>query len=59
VTEIPFNEGVSFPGLIDLSFSTFQSTALDGFDEYFARTRPPTSGGATGFCPARAATGAQ
>ncbi len=35
VTEIPYEEGVSFPGLIDFSFETFQNTALDGFDEYF------------------------
>ncbi|HEX4574547.1 MAG TPA: M1 family aminopeptidase [Gemmatimonadales bacterium] len=35
VTEIPYGEGVSFPGLIDLSWSTFQNTSLDGFDEYF------------------------
>ena len=35
VTEIPYFEGVSFPGLIDLSWSTFQNTATDGFDEFF------------------------
>jgi hypothetical protein len=35
VTEIPYYEGVSFPGLIDLSWSTFQTTSLDGFDEFF------------------------
>ncbi len=35
ITEIPYPEGVSFPGMIDFSFSTFQSTSLDGFDEYF------------------------
>jgi hypothetical protein len=35
VTEIPYNEGVSFPGMIDLSWSTFQGTSLDGFDEFF------------------------
>ncbi|HKE91844.1 MAG TPA: M1 family aminopeptidase [Gemmatimonadales bacterium] len=35
VTEIPYGEGVSFPGMIDLSWSTFQETALDGFDEFF------------------------
>jgi hypothetical protein len=35
VTEIPYLEGVSFPGLIDLSWSTFQNTAQDGFDEFF------------------------
>jgi len=35
VTEIPYMEGVSFPGMIDLSWSTFQLTALDGFDEFF------------------------
>ena len=35
VTEIPYPEGVAFPGLIDFSFETFQRTALDGFDEYF------------------------
>ncbi len=35
VTEIPYLEGVSFPGLIHLSWSTFQQTALDGFDHFF------------------------
>jgi hypothetical protein len=35
VTEIPYGEGVSFPGMIDLSWSTFQNTSLDGFDEFF------------------------
>lgn len=35
VTEIPYFEGVSFPGLIDLSWATFQNTAVDGFDEFF------------------------
>lgn len=35
VTEIPYAEGVSFPGLIDLSWSTFQNTMTDGFDEFF------------------------
>jgi hypothetical protein len=35
VTEIPYFEGVSFPGLIDLSWATFQNTAQDGFDEFF------------------------
>ncbi|HTR21843.1 MAG TPA: M1 family aminopeptidase [Gemmatimonadales bacterium] len=35
VTEIPYNEGVSFPGLIHLSWSTFQFTDLDGGDEWF------------------------
>ena len=35
VTEIPYDEGVSFPGMIDLSWSTFQNTSLDGFDEFF------------------------
>jgi len=35
VTEIPYYEGVSFPGLIDLSWATFQYTQLDGFDEFF------------------------
>jgi peptidase M1-like protein len=35
VTEIPFGEGVSFPGMIDLSWGTFQNTTLDGFDEFF------------------------
>ena len=34
-TEIPYPEGVSFPGMIDFSFGTFQTTSLDGFDEYF------------------------
>ena len=35
VTEIPFGEGVSFQGFIDLSASTFHFTELDGFDEWF------------------------
>lgn len=35
VTEIPYSEGVSFPGMIDLSWVTFQNTTLDGFDEFF------------------------
>ena len=36
VTEIPYGEGVSFPGVIDLSWSTFRkNTTLDGFDEFF------------------------
>lgn len=35
ITEIPYAEGVSFPGLIDLSWATFQNTSLDGFDEFF------------------------
>ena len=35
VTEIPYAEGVSFAGLIDLSASTFQFTQIDGFDEFF------------------------
>lgn len=35
VTEIPYPEGVSFPGLIDLSWGTFSNTSLDGFDEFF------------------------
>ncbi len=35
VAEIPYPEGVSFPGMIDFSFQTFQNTSVDGFDEYF------------------------
>ena len=35
VTEIPYSEGVSFPGMIDLAWGTFQYTSLDGFDEFF------------------------
>ena len=35
VTEIPYAMGVSFPGIIHLSWATFQYTSLDGFDEYF------------------------
>lgn len=35
VTEIPYSLGVSFPGVIHLSWVTFQNTTLDGFDEYF------------------------
>jgi hypothetical protein len=35
VTEIPYSEGVSFPGLIELSWGTFANTSLDGFDEFF------------------------
>ncbi|HWZ27167.1 MAG TPA: M1 family aminopeptidase [Gemmatimonadales bacterium] len=35
VTEIPFEEGVSFQGFIDLAASTFHFTTLDGFEEWF------------------------
>ncbi len=35
VTEIPYFLGVSFPGVIHLSWITFQNTRLEGFDEYF------------------------
>ena len=35
VTEIPYGHGVSFPGLIHMSWGTFQNTSLDGFDEFF------------------------
>lgn len=35
VTEIPYYEGVSFPGVIHLSTITFSMTSLDGFDEFF------------------------
>jgi hypothetical protein len=35
VTEIPYFLGVSFPGVIHLSWTTFQNTSLDGFDEFF------------------------
>ncbi|MFN2572189.1 MAG: M1 family metallopeptidase [Gemmatimonadales bacterium] len=35
VTEIPYFVGVSFPGVIHLSWLTFQNTTLEGFDEYF------------------------
>jgi len=35
VTEIPYDEGVAFPGMIDLSATTFLNTSLDGFDEFF------------------------
>ena len=35
VTEIPYGEGVSFQGFIDLSASTFHFSELDGFDEWF------------------------
>jgi hypothetical protein len=35
VTEIPYGEGVSFPGMIDLSSETFKGITLDGFDEWF------------------------
>jgi len=35
VTEIPYSEGVSFPGVIHLSWATFANTSLDGFDEFF------------------------
>jgi len=34
VTEMPYGGGVAFPGLIQLSWSTFQNTTLDGFDEF-------------------------
>ncbi len=35
ITEIPFGEGVSFPGMIDLSWGTFHNTGIDGFDQFF------------------------
>lgn len=35
VTEIPYGHGVSFPGLIHMSWVTFQNTSMDGFDEFF------------------------
>lgn len=35
VTEIPYFLGVSFPGVIHLSWTTFQNTSLEGFDEFF------------------------
>jgi len=35
ITEIPYFLGVSFPGVIHLSWMTFQNTTLDGFDQYF------------------------
>lgn len=34
-TEIPFNHGQAFPGLILLSWFTFQKTAAKGYDEMF------------------------
>ena len=35
VAEIPYSLGVSFPGMIYLSWSTFQVSEQDGFDEFF------------------------
>jgi hypothetical protein len=35
VTEIPYLHGIAFPGLIHLSWSTFQQTSGDGFDQFF------------------------
>lgn len=35
VTEIPYSEGVSFPGMIHLSWGTFSNTSTDGFDQFF------------------------
>lgn len=35
VAEIPYSVGVSFPGIIYLSFATFSNTSQDGFDEFF------------------------
>lgn len=35
VTEIPYAEGLSFPGLISLSWGTFSNTSSDGFDQFF------------------------
>jgi hypothetical protein len=47
VTEIPADHGVSFPGIIHLSWGTFQDTQSDGFDEYFrAHEAAHPSGGA-------------
>jgi predicted metalloprotease with PDZ domain len=34
-TEIPYEHGEAFPGLIHLSLSTFVDTDIDGFDEFF------------------------
>jgi hypothetical protein len=34
-TEIPYEHGEAFPGLVHLSASTFLSTENDGFDEFF------------------------
>lgn len=35
VTEIPYRLGISFPGVIHLSTTTFSTTAISGFDEFF------------------------
>ena len=34
-TEVPFFHGLAFPGLVHLSWTTFQQTQVDGFDEFF------------------------
>ncbi len=34
-TEMPYFHGEAFPGLVHLSWSTFQNTQEDGFDEVF------------------------
>jgi hypothetical protein len=33
--EIPYGEGVSFPGMIDFGYFTFNGATLDGFDDWF------------------------
>jgi hypothetical protein len=35
VTEIPYMRGEAFPGLVHLSWSTFQQTDFKGWDEFF------------------------
>lgn len=34
-TEVPYFHGLAFPGLVHLSWTTFQQTQIDGFDEFF------------------------
>jgi hypothetical protein len=34
-TEVPYFHGLAFPGLVHLSWTTFQQTQVDGFDEFF------------------------
>jgi hypothetical protein len=44
-TEIPDYHGEAWPGIVGLSFVTFQQTDRSGFDEVFRPMKWPTSGG--------------
>ena len=53
VTEIPYAEGLSFPGLIDLSWGTFANTSSDGFDQFFRAHEVAHQWWGNGVRPAR------